>query len=338
MTREWRAGSDMLRRSTVDGDGSIAMKAMAEMVQFFLRRAGAAAAVAVLLATAAGPVAAQNVVVVVNGEPVTALDIEMRGKFIQLSTHKAPPREEVINELIDEKLKIKEGKRWGIDISENDIESMYSMMSGRMRLTADQMTQTLAKSGISPNTLKTKLRADQVWQQLIRGRYQASLQLTDKEVLSALEAKKPDEADTVAYDYIMRPVLLLIPPGSPPAAFEARRKEAEALRARFKTCAEGIAIARTLRDTAVRDQVIRSGGDLPLELRKLLDSVPIGQLTAPEVTKLGIEMFALCAKHESKADTPGKRQAREAVLSERFERQSKQYLARLRREALIERK
>ena len=89
---------------------------------------------------------------------------------------------------------------------------------------------------------------------------------------------------------------------------------------------------------AVRDQIVRSSADIPAGLRKVLDSVPIGQLTAPEVTKLGVEMFAVCAKQESKSDTPGKRKAREAIYAERFEQQSKVYLQRLRREALIERR
>ena len=46
--------------------------------------------------------------------------------------------------------------------------------------------------------------------------------------------------------------------------------------------------------------------------------MPVGQLTAPEVTKLGVEMFAVCAKHASKADNAaGKRQAREALFNEK---------------------
>ena len=77
---------------------------------------------------------------------------------------------------------------------------------------------------------------------------------------------------------------------------------------------------------------------MPAEIRKALEGIPVGQLTAPEVTRLGVEMYAVCSKHESKADTPGKRQAREAMYAERFEQQSKQYLQRLRREALIERR
>jgi peptidyl-prolyl cis-trans isomerase SurA len=279
---------------------------------------------------------AQNVVVVVNGEPITAFDIEQRIKFTQMSTQKTPARQDVINELIDEKLKVREGKRWGIEVSDTELDTMYTTMAGRARLTLEQMNQNLARGGVSPATIKSRLRADQVWQQLIRSRYQASMQVSEKDVQSLLETNKVEEADTVAYDYVMRPILFLVPPGAPPTVFETRRKEADALRSRFKGCEEGVAYARTLRDTAVRDQVIRSSGDLAAELRKMLDAIPIGQLTAPEVTKLGIEMFAVCAKQPSKSDTPSKRQAREAAFGQRFERQSKQYLSKLRREALIE--
>jgi peptidyl-prolyl cis-trans isomerase SurA len=294
------------------------------------------AAAALLTAAATTPALAQHVVVIVNGEPITALDIEQRSKFIQLSTHKAPPRQEVLDELIDEKLKVKEAKRWGIDIPDSEVDSRYAAMGSRLRVTADQLTQTLAKAGVSGDTLKARIRADIAWQALVRGRYQATLQLNDKDVQFALETKKIEDKDTSSFDYIMRPILFIVPPGSPEPVVAARRKEAEALRARFRDCHEGLALARTMRDVAVRDQVIRSSGDLTPELRKVLDEIPIGQLTAPEVTRLGVEMFALCSKQESKADSPGKRRAREAVYNERFEEQSKRYLKQLRSAAMIE--
>jgi len=46
----------------------------------------------------------------VNGEPITNYDIEQRIKLTQLSTQKASSRQEVIDELINEKVKIKEGQ------------------------------------------------------------------------------------------------------------------------------------------------------------------------------------------------------------------------------------
>jgi len=312
--------------------------AMMQMKQSIVAcRRLAAAAMIILAATAVAR--AQNVVVVVNGDPITALDIEQRFKFLQTTNQKsAPTRQQVINELIDEKLKVKEGKRWGMDFSEAEIDNLYSNMAGRMRMSAEQLTQHLAKSGVNPTTLRERLRAETIWQQLVRGRYSTALQTSEKDVELALEAKKTEAAEIVSTDYFMRPILMLVPPGSPGTVYEARRKEAEALRARFKDCEEGIPAARLMRDTAVRDQIIRSSADLPPELRKVLDAIPVGQLTPPEATRHGVEMYAICSKQESKTDSPTKKQAREAIFTERFEEQSKRYMQRLRREALIERK
>src|SRR3954453_16925332 len=78
---------------------------------------------------------AQTVVVMVNGEPITSYDIEQRSKLTALTTHKAPPRQQVIEDLINEKVKIKEAKRFGVDPSASGIDSSYAMMSSRMRLT-----------------------------------------------------------------------------------------------------------------------------------------------------------------------------------------------------------
>jgi peptidyl-prolyl cis-trans isomerase SurA len=294
--------------------------------------------VATLLAlTAAMPATsarAQQIVVIVNGEPITALDIEQRSKLIQLSTHKAPTRQEVIDELINEKLKVREAKKLGLEVSNTEVDNAYASMASRMRFTPEQLTQQLAKSGVNAATLKARIRADIAWPQLVRGRYAASLQIGEKDILSAMETKSDD---TVGYDYTLRPILFVVPPGSPETVFEGRKREAEALRGRFQGCEEGLNFARALRDVAVREPVVRSSADIPGELRKVLDGIEVGRLTPPEVTKFGIEMFAICVKKESTADnTPGKRRARENMMAQRYEERSKQYLHQLRSGAMLE--
>jgi peptidyl-prolyl cis-trans isomerase SurA len=277
---------------------------------------------------------AQQIVVIVNGDPITALDIEQRSKLNQLSTHKIPPRQEVLEELINDTLKIKEAKKFGFEISETEVDSAFGTMASRMRLTPDQLTQMLAKQGIAATTLKLRIKADLTWPQLVRGRYSASLQVGEKDILTATD---PKAEDSVGYDYTLRPILFILPPGSGEAVIETRRRDAEALRGRFQGCDAGITFARALKDVAVRDQVLRSSADLPPQLRKLLDSTEVGKLTPPETTKLGIEMFAICGKKESAADnSPGKRRAREVLMQERYERLSKQYLNEVRRGAMLE--
>ena len=301
------------------------------------RRLGAAALM--LTAMGIGGAQAQNVAAFVNGEPITALDIDARSKLIEVSSpgKKVPSRQEVLEELINEKLKIREGKRWGIDPSDNDVEQAFASTAQRMHQTAEQFIQTLTKAGVTAATFKARLRAELVWQPLVRGRYSSSLEIYDKDILQEMVNKKPEGEVAESFDYTLRPILFIVAPGSPATAFEDRKREAEGLRNRFRSCDEGLPFARALRDVAVRDQIIRSSADVPADLRKGLDSVPVGQLTTPEITKLGVEMFAVCAKDASKADnSPGKRQARESLFNEKFEQQSKKYLQDLRRTSLIE--
>jgi peptidyl-prolyl cis-trans isomerase SurA len=309
---------------------------MGQTVGIFIRtRELLAAAMLVFAVSAAATVAhAQQVVVVVNGDPITALDVEQRSKLIQLSTHKAAARQEVLEELINERLKIREGRKFGLEVSASEVDSAFATMAGRMRRSPEQLTEALAKSGINANTLKAKIKADITWQQLVRGRYQSSFQIGEKDILTALESKSDD---TVGYDYTLRPILFIVPPGAAESIVDGRRREAEALRGRFQSCEEGIPFARALKDVAVREQIVRSSADIPPELRKVLESIEIGRLTAPEVTKFGIEVFAVCGKKESAADnTPGKRKARESLLIQRFEQRSKQYLQEIRRSAMLE--
>jgi peptidyl-prolyl cis-trans isomerase SurA len=301
------------------------------------RRLGAT----VLVATAAavGSAQAQNVVAFVNGEPITALDVEQRSKFTELATHQVPSKQKVLEELIDEKLKVREGRHWGLDPSDADIDSAFANAASRApgHPNTEQFAQMLTKAGVTVSTYKARIRAELVWQQLVRGRYSASLEIGEQDVLSAMLNKKSDDDNALAYEYKLRQIIFLVAPGSPPTAFEERKRDAEGLRNRFRSCDEGLPFARGL-GLIVRDEITRNSADVPADQRKALDSVPVGQLTAPEINpKLGIEMFAVCGKTEAKGDNAaGKRQARETVFAEKFEQLSKRYLQDLRRSALIE--
>ena len=295
----------------------------------------AAAAIAAITLTLIGPPPAQaQVVALVNGEPITALDVSQRMRLIQLSTRKQASRQEALDELIDDKLKVHISKRYIAEIPKREIDGAIAGIARRAAMTAAQFSQALAGSGISVSALKDKLKADFVWGQIIRGKFQASLQVGDKDVLSALGPDKKD--DTTAFEYTLRPILLIVPRGAAPAVFEARRKEAEALRGRFQSCQDGVRLAMTMRDVAVRNPIIRLSSDLPAQQRAVLDGTPVGKLTPPDVTLQGVELFAVCRKENNTSDTPTKRELRDKMFNERYEQVSKRYLKELRRGAMIE--
>src|ERR1700704_1729906 len=134
-------------------------------------------ALALILIGCGSPSSAQTGAVLVNGEPITNYDIEQRSKLNFLRTNKPADRQQVINELIDEKVKIKEAKKFGVDPSSSDIDQSYAAMSSRMRITPEQLTKSLESQGIRPDTLKSRMKAEMVWTSLVRGRYKESLQV-----------------------------------------------------------------------------------------------------------------------------------------------------------------
>ena len=300
-----------------------------------LRRVLFGAAITIVAAMTMIGRADAQAVAIVNGDPITAFDLEQRAKLIQLSTHQNKPRNEVLEELINEKLKVQLLKRFSIDGIDKDVDNAYANMARRMRATPKQFSDNLEKSGVKAETLKARIRADLVWNQIIRGRYQSAFQFSDQEVNARLKAKNRQDEDVAGYDYTLRPILFVVPRGSPPAAFEARAKEAEALRGRFQGCDAGIALARALPYVAVRTQVVKSSADLPAQLRDVLAKTEIGRLTPPDTTQQGVETYALCSKRQSETG-PAKKEVRDEMFNEAFEVQSKKYLKELRDQAMIE--
>jgi len=283
------------------------------------------------------PAHSQTIAVMVNGEPITDFDIEQRSKLDFLTTHKQAPRQEVVTELIDEKLKIKEAKKFGVDPTGSDIDQSFGEMAGRMRINADQLAKTLEAQGIRPDTLKARIRADMVWTALVRGRYKERLQVGEMDINKAIKDEGGDVSQKAdAFEYKMQPVVLIVPKGAPPATVESRQKEAETLRTRVQTCQEANSYFKSMPNAAIREAVVKTSADIPEVLRKVLDDTPIGHLTPPEVTKQGVEMVVLCDRKPTTVDTPARRAAREKLYQKKYLATSNAYLEEIRKAAMIE--
>lgn len=288
-----------------------------------------------VLTTGASPLSAQTVAVMVNGEPITNYDIEQRTKLNLLTMHKQMSRQDIISELINDKVKIKEAKKFGVDPSASDVDELFTNMAQRMRISGDQLAKTLEAQGIRPETLKVRLKAEMVWGSLVRGRYKESLQIGERDVVAAAQ-EGGDPIQTEAFEYKMQPIVLLVPRGSAASATELRKKEAESLRERVQTCEQANAYFKAMQNAAIRDTVTKTSADLPVPLREMLDKTPIGHLTPPEVTKQGVEMVALCDRKATKIDSPKKREIRDKMYQQKYEKKQKDYLDEVRRAAMIE--
>jgi peptidyl-prolyl cis-trans isomerase SurA len=299
---------------------------------------GVATALSMLacVATISLPARAQQIILLVNGTPITDLDIAHREKFMEMSTHKKPSRQEAINSLVDETLELREAARYSLEPTDADVQQAYDNVAQNMGVDAQKLTQILTNGGTSAGTLKLRLKAQIAWSALVRGRFKVSLEVADKDVEAELQLHQPQDNGQVGYEYVVRPIVLIVARGAPDTAFEARKRDADALRGRFANCTDGISFARGLPEVAVRDPITKSSADLPPALRSILDNIEVGHLTPPEQTPEGIQMFAVCSKKESKTEAPGLKEVRDKMFEKKFGAKANRYLADLRRQAMIE--
>ena len=289
-----------------------------------------------MLTVLPSPSRAQNIVVMVNGDPITDFDIEQRSKLDTLTTQKTPSREQVINELIDDKVKLKEGKKYGVDPGVSDINQSYEGMAQRMRISSEQLTKSLETKGVRPETLKGRMKSEMVWTSLVRGRFKEKLMVGEKDVADKVREGGNEKLQIEGTEYKMQPIVLIVPRGSSQAFVETRHKEAEGYRARVGSCEEANSLFRSTPNATIRESVTKTTADLPEALRKVLDDTPVGHLTPPEVTRAGIEMVVLCSRKPTTIDTPKKREIREKMYQEKYEKTQKAYLEELRKAAMIE--
>jgi peptidyl-prolyl cis-trans isomerase SurA len=275
-----------------------------------------------------------QVVVIANGSPITNYDIEQRAKLMMTSSHKKPMRQQVIQELIDERIEIAKAKSYGFEVSQQDIEKAFDNIAARQHIPVKKFIEFLARAGIAPETIKARIKAQMTWSQLVRGKFQASLEVGESDIDRAMRAR--NESDAQGYVYTLYPITVVIPAGSSAAVIAAKHREAESLQARFINCKDGLAYARALRDVAVREPVTRSSGDLAPQLRDLLGKVEIGRLTSPDTTAQGLQMFAVCNKQPTKTASPIETELRNQIFTRRFDAQAKRYLEELRKSAMIE--
>jgi peptidyl-prolyl cis-trans isomerase SurA len=293
---------------------------------------GAAAAIGFAVMSQA-PAQAQ-IVLYVTGQPITAYDIEQRSRLTALSTGKPRSRQETIDDLIDDKLKILAAKRFNFEMSDTEVDNAFASLARNAGASTDQFAKMLESRGVNPNTLKARLKADLTWNQIVRGRFNQQLTPSEKDIFEA-ELKSNDQKEA-GVEYTLHPITFVVPRGSPANVVEARKREADALRQRFQSCDTGLPFARALREVVVRSPVRRNSADLSPALREILSKVEVGKVTPPEVTGGGVEVFALCEKRETNSDSPTKRKVRDEIFQQRFQKQADRYLKELRAGAMIE--
>lgn len=288
-----------------------------------------AAAAALLPAPARAQVAA-----LVNGEPITALDITERLKLHRTSGKQNISRREVLDELIEHKLKLQIAQRANINPTDAEVDRAFAGMAQRSGRNSAQFEQALAQGGIDTRRLKARIKADLAWQQYVQANA-GNIIVRDADLVAAMNARGQN-MQLKSTQYTMRQVIFVVRRNAPAGQRAARAKEAESLRSRVTSCDQVPQLAREYKEVVVKPPVRRLSSDLSTSLQKLLESLPDGRMTPPEPTVNGIEVVAICDRREVPADISSNRDLRNELLGKRLEAYEKRMLDKMRQTSIIQ--
>lgn len=287
---------------------------------------------------AGGAQAQTSIKVVVANQPITTYEIAQRAKFLQLTQRVKNATKLATDELIDEKLQLAEATKRGVTVSEGEVNEAYANIASRLKMSPDQLTKGLRSSGVDAKTFKDRLRAQLAWGKVIREKFRATVSVSEQDVIAALQDKsepgKGEKATTTQYD--LTQVIFVVPAKASSAVAAQRQKEAEQLRGRFTSCAEGLAFTKGLKEVVIKPLGRRMQSDLNDDNVKMLDEMAVGRLSPPQRTENGVEMVALCDRRVLQSDAAARAEIEGELMDEQGTLLSRRYLRDLKRNTVIE--
>ena len=142
-----------------------------------------------------------NVIVSIDNSIITDLDINKEINFLkfinkdQANNNPELFKKEIINSLIDRKIKDIETNYFKIEITEKEIENNLYNYLERMKINNEILNSFYNQNEIEKDYLKNIIKIDMKWSKLIRQIYESRLNVNLTEVNRELEKEKKDAAD-----------------------------------------------------------------------------------------------------------------------------------------------
>ncbi|XSG82399.1 MAG: SurA N-terminal domain-containing protein [Methyloligella sp. ZOD6] len=300
----------------------------------------ALAAIVVCALAWSAPAAAQSeqsIVVLVNDDPISAYDIEQRTRFLAITTQQQPSaelRKKATDMLIEERLQIQQGKELKVFADESDVNKVVSNMAEKNKLTADGLAKALGQAGVNIKTLKDRIRAQLIWQDVIVKKFRHTVNIGETDIDEALS-----QSDTGSLAQNTTFALQKIRfPARGDAAIARQIAQADTLRTRFRTCARTEVLVKDFPGATMQTISQTKASNVPQPARTMLMHAEVNSMVAPTVSSGSVDVYVLCGK-DSSSDIPQERDvAKRSLMTKEMKIRAERLLRDLKNDAYIERR
>lgn len=285
----------------------------------------------------------EAIAAVVNQDAITMSDLNDRMHLVMVSSG-LPQTEEiatklskqVLNDLIEEQLKLQEAKRVEVTVSKEEVEQGFSSLAQQNKFTPDQFRQIIKQGGINVGTMERQIRAQIAWTKVIQKKMRPQVTVTDTDVDDFLERLKNSKGKD---EYLASEIFLPVDETAPEADTQQLAiklvNEINGGKAPFFKVAQQFSRAAGAPNGG--DLGWMQQGQLQPELEKALASLEKGKISQPVRSSSGYHILMLRDKRTiTDATIPTRENIYNTIGVQRLERMQARQLLELKTTAFIE--
>ena len=241
---------------------------------------------------------ASEIKYIVNNIPVTSFDIQRRAAFMKLQRAKGSASDQ----MIEQTLRNAEVKRLGIKVTDQQVDDAYVRFASNNKMPLKALDQVLAQSGVTKSHFKDYIRSQMGWNQALGARSRsAGKGAGTSEQEAVRKMMQQGGSKPKATEYMLQQVIFVVPAGKR-GEIAKRKREAESMRMRFRSCETTRSFAKGLIDVTVRDLGRFLEPQLPAEWAEPIKASKAGGATSVRETEGGVEFIGICSSREVSDD------------------------------------
>ena len=278
-----------------------------------------------------------KIAAVVNDEIISTRDLQNRVNLFLMTTRiPLNPQTEnmifsrVLNNAIEEKLKLQAAEKEGIKISPQELADSVQQFEKNNNISNGELKKILAQNKVDMDAFENQMKADLAWVRLVRRKMYSDAQVTQKELEKAMADAKTDLSTP---KYFVSEIYI-------------RKKDAKDLSVlvnnlrqdpRFELYAMQFSQSPTAANGGRLGWLNK--GKLPEEIEKKLDKMHEGEISDPILYGEGYYIVRLDKTFDPKVDKPEiptQNDMKKFLENQKMEEFSKKYLQDLHQKAVIE--
>ena len=131
----------------------------------------------------------QAISAIVNDEVISRYDVQQRVQLIVSTSGIKPTQENIsrleaqaLRSLVNEKIQLQEAEKLDVPSSEQEVGLMLERIASGSQMSGEEILELINSQGVRPDTLLNQIRAELLWNKIVRGRYGSYVNVNDDEV------------------------------------------------------------------------------------------------------------------------------------------------------------